>query len=390
MDGEKASRGTRVGERRPLQPSGTAHRTRSRVFWDGGRGIGTGRGRFNLGPGRRPGPARMNRRSRVRFNTNDSTYVDDTSYDIDSNAQLDRELLQQIYGDINPYLDENSVKKHLLSCMPIQYKEAKSLADRKKGIQVNDFDINVNESIGASNIVQGTLDPSNPGVAYEYRGPIQMVFNAHNADPLDRICEEDWEETNELLKFLRLFYDATTMFSGIYYPTISSVLINICAISIQFSKYKKIEKFRVAIEGNAQEVGQTSNPHSKARISSYMRDFLGLNSTNRDNFEEYLNQSLEIVEGEDGNEELLAWWRRAYSSFIGCIEVAFSAARFQLGDHRHSLAKTRRVRRKNYNLPKLSSKQEAWINAVIGSSDDELESQEFLASMPTRRMLPSI
>ncbi|KAG5627412.1 hypothetical protein H5410_012630 [Solanum commersonii] len=46
--------------------------------------------------------------SRVRFNTNDSTYVDDTSYDIDSNAQLDRELLQQIYGDINLYLDENS------------------------------------------------------------------------------------------------------------------------------------------------------------------------------------------------------------------------------------------------------------------------------------------
>ncbi|KAG5611896.1 hypothetical protein H5410_023177 [Solanum commersonii] len=157
--------------------------------------------------------------SRVRFNTNDSTYVDDTSYDIDSNAQLDRELLQQIYGDINPYLDENSgeevevgsgedeledtptspvtnvpnettnsaskilgatpytsyegegggqggmggLNRHLLSCVPIQYKEAKSLADRKKGIQVNDFDINVNESIGVSNMVQGTLDPSNPG-----------------------------------------------------------------------------------------------------------------------------------------------------------------------------------------------------------------------------------
>ncbi|KAG5581931.1 hypothetical protein H5410_052558 [Solanum commersonii] len=43
-------------------------------------------------------------------------------------------------------------------------KEAKELANSKKGIPVNnvDVDINVNESVGASNMVQGTLDPSNP------------------------------------------------------------------------------------------------------------------------------------------------------------------------------------------------------------------------------------
>ncbi|KAG5586605.1 hypothetical protein H5410_047039 [Solanum commersonii] len=54
------------------------------------------------------------------------------------------------------------LNRHLLSCVPIEYKEARAFADRKKGIQVNDVDINVNHSVGASNMVQGTLDPSNP------------------------------------------------------------------------------------------------------------------------------------------------------------------------------------------------------------------------------------
>ena len=85
-----------------------------------------------------------------------------------------------------------------------------------------------------------------------------------------------------------------------------------------------------------------------------MRGILGLNSINRDDFEEYLNQSLEVLEIKDVNEDLLGWWSRRSDAFPTlskmvrdvlaiqassvASETAFSAARFQIGDHRHSLA----------------------------------------------------
>ena len=111
-----------------------------------------------------------------------------------------------------------------------------------------------------------------------------------------------------------------------------------------------------------------------------MRGFLCLISTNRDDFEEYLNQSLENLEIKDGNEDLLGWssrWSDAFPTLSKIVrdvlaiqvasETAFSVARFQIGDHRHSLAEDSlettvlfrdwsNAERRNNNLPKLSKK----------------------------------
>ena len=142
-----------------------------------------------------------------------------------------------------------------------------------------------------------------------------------------------------------------------------------------------------------------------------MRGFLGPNSINCDDFEEYLNQSLEILKIKDGNEDLLGWWSRRSDKFPTlskmvrdviaiqassvALEAAFSAARFQIGDHRHSLAEDSlqttvlfrdwcNAERRNNYLRKLSKKQASWIKTQHECTNDELEAQGFLSSLPTR------
>ena len=83
-------------------------------------------------------------------------------------------------------------------------------------------------------------------------------------------------------------------------------------------------------------------------IDNYLKDYLELSHDNINDFDAYINQNTEPTE------DILKWWRDRTKGFPKLVpmvrdilamqassvtsEGVFSAARFQLGEHRHSLA----------------------------------------------------
>lgn len=149
--------------------------------------------------------------------------------------------------------------------------------------------------------------------------------------------------------------------------------------------------------------GETAPSTSKSRVEVLWEDrddITGFDSSIDDELDSYLNQGLESIKDEEGNEQLLAWWRERGKAFptlsimarnILAIqassvasESAFSAARFQIGDHRHSLAEDSleifvlfrdwiNSERRNLGFEKLTTREEEEYNEILSTGSEKIE-----------------
>ncbi|KAH7653156.1 Ribonuclease H-like protein [Dioscorea alata] len=72
--------------------------------------------------------------------------------------------------------------------------------------------------------------------AYDDRDITSMFCN--NKFPEDQVTNYDWEVSNLIKEFLKIFYTSTNIFSGVYYATTSVIVNQIFFISEVFARYR--------------------------------------------------------------------------------------------------------------------------------------------------------
>lgn len=147
-----------------------------------------------------------------------------------------------------------------------------------------------------------------------------------------------------------------------------------------------------ALERHAPLVAHPPRKHRKNDLDYMIDDYPGLEESSNNDFVEYINQAREKIRDDNGDPQLLAWWRNHGEQFpklarvvrdvlaIQASSVAseqtFSVARIQIGDHRYLLAKDSleipvlfrdwiNAERRNFGLPKLSAQVEDEIDEIL-------------------------
>ncbi|XP_026442052.1 uncharacterized protein LOC113341360 [Papaver somniferum] len=165
-------------------------------------------------------------------------YISLTVHYLDQNWELKKYLLN--FCELPPPHTALIVKDGLMKIDPAVLKIRKSVKSLKKSQVRKQKFLDIVDALGMSGTRRGIRQDVEFNLSHVGQLSFYRVVFAHlkEVDPDYEDCptDEEWEKIEVVTKFLKTFYDLTTLFSGSKYPTSNLYFEGVCRVQVLLKK----------------------------------------------------------------------------------------------------------------------------------------------------------